>query len=121
MKVKSRKDARAIRHRRIRKRISGTAERPRMAISISNRSMEVQFIDDVAGRTLCGVRASGRTEGHNIATATALGRRAAEAAAKAGITTAVVDRGGHRYHGRVKALVEAAVEAGLGIGTRKET
>jgi len=120
MKNKTRKEGRRIRHARLRKKIKGTPGRPRMAVSISNRNMHVQFIDDDGGRTLAAARASGRETGHNLAAGTELGTRAAAAALAAGIQTVVVDRGGHRFHGRVKAVVDAAVEAGLAIGAGKE-
>ena len=117
MKAKTRKEARAIRHRRLRKKVAGTGERPRMSICISNRNMYVQFIDDESRRTLAAAKAQ---DGKNVGAATALGTRAAEAAAKAGIQAVVVDRGGHRFHGRVKAVVDGAVEAGLKIRVEKE-
>jgi large subunit ribosomal protein L18 len=109
----SRKDLRRRRHRRLRRKISGTAARPRMAVYVSNRGIAVQFVDDENGATLAGVAS---TAGKNVAAARQLGQRAAEAARERGIGEVVVDRGGFKYHGRVKALVEAAVEAGLKAG-----
>jgi len=86
-----------------------------MAIMRSLRRLYVQFIDDEAARTLASVSTTGQDNGRNLDAAAALGRRAAEAALDRGIRRVVVDRGGHVYHGRVKAVVEAAVEAGLSI------
>jgi large subunit ribosomal protein L18 len=119
MKLKSRKDYRVRRHRRVRKKVSGTAERPRMAIMKSDRHLYVQFIDDEQGRTL--VSASSRSAGgsKNVETARLLGRQAAEAAQEKGITHVVVDRGGFVFHGRVKAIVDAALEAGLSTGGKE--
>jgi large subunit ribosomal protein L18 len=101
------------RHERVRKKISGTAERPRMAIKIANRHMYVQFIDDERGFTLASASSLKMDAANNAATARLLGQAAAKVAADAGIREAVVDRGGHRYHGRVKAIVEAVAEKGL--------
>jgi large subunit ribosomal protein L18 len=105
------------RHRRVRQKISGTPERPRLAVFRSNRHIVAQVIDDRAGRTLvaastveAGLRSSATG---NAAAAAAVGRLVAERAKAAGITKVVFDRGGSRYHGRVAALAEAAREAGL--------
>ena len=112
MKAKTRKDYRASRHQRIRKKISGTAACPRMAIMVSNKHMYVQLIDDDAGCTL--VSASSVKDGaNNLAVATEIGKRTGEAAKEKGLSQFVVDCGGFRYHGRVKAIVDAAIEAGL--------
>ncbi|NQT91667.1 MAG: 50S ribosomal protein L18 [Lentisphaerae bacterium] len=113
MKLNSRKDYRQRRHRRVRKRISGTADKPRMAVSASIRNISVQFIDDEEGRTLAAASTTGSDAGANIGAATALGQRAAEVALGRGIRQIVVDRGGHAFHGRVKAAVDAALAAGL--------
>lgn len=118
MKAKTRKDFRRLRHQRIRKRVSGTATCPRMAIMISNRHMYVQMIDDVDGRTLVSVNST-KDDGHNVDGATALGKRLGEASREQGVSRFVVDRGGFRYHGRVKAIVDAAMEAGL-TNTKEE-
>ena len=107
------------RHRRVRKKVSGTPERPRMSVCFTGRHIYVQFIDDKAGQTL--VAASTRTravaEGGevaaNVACAQRVGKLAAEAARAKGIECVVFDRGGARYHGKVKALADAAREAGL--------
>jgi len=112
----NRKEQRASRHRRIRQRVQGTAERPRMAIFISNKHMYVQFVDDVAGRTLAHtVSGKAAVPGCNLGSAKQVGALAAEAALAKGLRQVVVDRGGFRFHGRVKLLVEAAVAAGLKI------
>ncbi len=115
-------DRDAIRRRiryRIRRKVLGSAERPRLAVFRSSKHIYVQAIDDAAGRTLASastaepdVRAKvGR--GGNVAAAKAVGALIAERLKGAGVSTAVFDRGGFLYHGRVKALAEAAREAGL--------
>jgi large subunit ribosomal protein L18 len=115
----NRKIQRQKRHLRLRQRVAGTAARPRMAICISNKHIYVQFIDDDAGRTLAQA-SSIKEKNANIAVAKTTGTAAAEAAKAAGISTVVVDRGGFKYTGRVAAIVEAAVEAGLSISAKKE-
>lgn len=109
----------ARRHRRVRGKISGTAERPRLCVTRSNNNIYLQFVDDVAHVTLLGVstlgpdfKATGKS-GANVEGAIALGEIAGKKALEQGITTIVFDRGGHLYHGRVKALADAAREAGL--------
>jgi large subunit ribosomal protein L18 len=105
------------RHRRVRQKVAGTAERPRLAVFRSNRHIVAQLIDDRAGRTLAAastVEADLRTKATgNIEAAGAVGRLIAERAKAAGIKAVVFDRGGARYHGRVAALADAAREAGL--------
>jgi len=108
-----------MRHARIRARIRGTAERPRMAIMISNRHMYVQFIDDDRGATVASVATAGREHKNNAATAGELGQSALKCALDAGIRRVVVDRGGHKFHGRVKAIVEPLKQAGLLTGARE--
>ena len=104
------------RHRRVRGKISGTSERPRLAVYRSNANIYAQIIDDVKGVTLC---AASTTEkgfdgiGSNKEAAKKVGKMIAEKALAAGVTEVVFDRGGYLYHGRVKALAEAAREAGL--------
>ncbi len=115
----NRKEQRQKRHLRLRQRIVGSAERPRMSICISNKHMYVQFIDDAAGRTLASA-SSIKEQKANMEVAKALGAKAAEAAKAAGISSAVVDRGGFKYTGRVAAIVEAAVAAGISISAKKE-
>lgn len=112
MKAKTRKDYRQSRHKRIRKRISGTADCPRMAIMVANKNMYVQLIDDDAEVTLAS-SSSIKESGNNVEVATKLGQKIAEAAKAKEITQVVIDRGGFRFHGRVKAIVDAALEAGL--------
>lgn len=109
----------ARRHRRVRGKISGTAARPRLCVTRSNSNIYVQFVDDVAGKTLVGVstlgaefKATGKN-GANVEGAAALGEIAGKAALAAGITEIVFDRGGNLYHGRIKALADGAREAGL--------
>jgi len=105
------------RHRRVRKKVAGTAERPRLAVFRSNRHIVAQVIDDVAGRTLAAastVEPALRTKPTaNKEAAAAVGRLVAERAAAAGVTRVVFDRGGFRYHGRVAAVADAARNAGL--------
>jgi large subunit ribosomal protein L18 len=106
-----------LRHWRIRKKVIGTRERPRMSVCFSNQNIHVQFIDDAAGVTLAAAStmAKGSDESltANVKSAKAIGTRAAEAAKGKGITQVVFDRGTARYHGKVKALADAAREAGL--------
>ena len=100
--------------RRIRAKVSGTAERPRLAVFRSNKYIYAQLIDDAEGHTLAA--ASSResdVSGSGIEAGKAVGQKLAGRAQEAGITTAVFDRGGYRYHGRVKALAEGAREGGL--------
>jgi len=110
------REARARRHRRVRKRVSGTAERPRLVVFRSNRGIEAQLVDDTGARTLAaaswlGVKKS--FKGNKTAQAAEVGKLLAAAAKKANVETVVFDRGGYLYHGRVKALAEAAREGGL--------
>ncbi len=117
--TRTRQDRRRARHRRIRKRISGTGERPRMAIMVSNKHMYVQFIDDTANSTLAAVSTlKNGGAGATISKARVLGERAAEVAKAVGIASAIVDRGGFAFHGRVRALVEAASEGGIDVGMK---
>lgn len=100
----------------IRKKISGTAAKPRMVVFRSAKHISVQFIDDVTGNTLASASSNGKDNainGSNIAGATEVGKLAATAASTAGITTVVFDRAGFRFHGRVAAVAAAAREAGL--------
>ena len=111
----SRNQTRMRRHARVRKKISGTPECPRMDVFRSNANIEVQIIDDVAGVTLVSASSVQMKleNGGNIAAATAVGKEIAERAIAKEIKNVVFDRGGYIYHGRVKALAEAAREAGL--------
>ena len=116
--TKDKQLGRARRHHRLRKKVSGTDGRPRLAVFRSNKHIVAQVIDDRAGRTLAAasthepdLRGAGSTG--NKEAATAVGRLVAERAKAAGITTVVFDRGGFVYHGRIAALADAAREAGL--------
>lgn len=110
-------NARARRHVRVRKKVSGTAARPRLVVTRSARHVFVQVIDDVARRTLASastMEADMRSlDGDKTAAASAVGKRIAERAKQAGIDTVVFDRGGNTYHGRVAALADGAREGGL--------
>ncbi|HIY82680.1 50S ribosomal protein L18 [Rubneribacter sp.] len=118
-KLQKKQAALARRHRRVRGKISGTPARPRLCVTRSNSNIYVQFVDDVAGKTLVGVSTLGPDfkstgkRGGTVEGAAALGEIAGKKALDAGITEVVFDRGGNLYHGRVKALAEAAREAGL--------
>ena len=110
------RQARERRHRRVRGKVSGTAERPRLAVFRSNRGIFAQLVDDASGRTLAGANWTGLPKsfkGDKQAQAREVGKTLAEAARKAGIETVVFDRGGYLYHGRVKALADGAREGGL--------
>ena len=96
----------------IRKKVSGTSERPRLAVFRSNKEIYAQLIDDVAGNTLASA-SSADVKGTKTEQATVVGKLIADNAKKAGIDTIVFDRGGFLYHGRVKALAESARESGL--------
>jgi large subunit ribosomal protein L18 len=116
--AQQRRQGRIIRHRRVRKKIHGTAARPRLAVFRSNKHLSLQVIDDDAGRTLVAastaeaeLRAGG--SGATVAAATRLGQVLAERAKAAGVDQVVFDRGGFLYHGRVAAVAAAAREAGL--------
>lgn len=105
---------RSIRHRRVRKKVAGTAERPRLSIFRSNKQIYAQVIDDIAGHTL--VAASSLETGAGAdksGVATAVGEAVAKKATASGIKQVVFDRGGYKYHGRVKALAEGARSGGL--------
>jgi large subunit ribosomal protein L18 len=121
MRTEKKLKLRQLRRYRIRKKVSGTSERPRMAVCFTAQNIHVQFIDDVAGKTLAAAstvtkvttKGAKRELGANVAGATKLGKIAAEAAKAKGISAVVFDRGGTRYHGKIKALADAAREAGL--------
>ncbi len=117
----NRKEQRNRRHMRIRQRIKGTAERPRMAIFVSNKHMYVQFIDDVAMHTLASTSTLNEGKSCNLETAKLIGASAAEAAKAKGISAVVVDRGGFSFHGRVKQIVDSAVENGLVVNLKEKT
>src|SRR4051812_8683497 len=115
MTVKTKAQARLRRRRRVRAKVRGTAERPRLSVFGSNRGIGAQLVDDVAGHTVAAVN---WTEG-DLKSLTAMeqaskaGQLLAERAKGAGVESVVFDRGGYRYHGRVKALADGAREAGL--------
>jgi large subunit ribosomal protein L18 len=103
-------------HARIRRKLRGTAERPRLAVFRSVAHIYAQVIDDAEGKTLVSassVDKGAKTNGGNVAAAKAIGKTVAERAKVKGIKRVVFDRGGYQYHGRVKALAEAARAAGL--------
>jgi large subunit ribosomal protein L18 len=104
------------RHRRVRGKVRGTRERPRLAIFRSNRGIFAQLVDDDTGKTLAGASWTGLPKsfkGDKTEQATEVGRQLAAAAKQAGVEGVVFDRGGYLYHGRVKALAEGAREGGL--------
>ena len=122
MKIRTKKDRRERIRLRQRKRIQGTAERPRLAVFRSVAHIYAQVIDDMSGRTVVSAAStepslksqfSGKTRGGNQAGAEALGRLIAERLKEKGITRVVFDRGGNLYHGRVKAVADSARQAGL--------
>jgi large subunit ribosomal protein L18 len=109
------REARLRRHRRVRAKISGTAERPRLVVFRSNRGIFAQLVDDEAGRTVASASwlQLRPTRGTKTDQASEVGKALAAAARKAGIETCVFDRAGYLYHGRVRALAEGAREGGL--------
>lgn len=115
------KSNRIIRHFRIRKRVIGNAQRPRLCLSPSLQHMEAQIIDDLDQKTLLGVstkgkefkKASGMPQGGNVKAAVSFGKFVAQKAKEKGIEKVVFDRSGYLYHGRVKAFADAAREQGL--------
>lgn len=116
MARESRNDTRLRIHRRIRRRVAGSPVRPRLAVFRSLNHIYAQVIDDAAGRTLVAASSTEkdlRGKGGNVEGAKLIGRAVAERARQKGIAKVVFDRGGYLYHGRVKALADAAREAGL--------
>jgi large subunit ribosomal protein L18 len=114
--MRSRLDARRRRHFRVRKAVIGTSQRPRLAVFRSNRYLYAQVIDDQTGRTLAAAssqEAPLRSKTLTVATATEIGKLVAERAKEAGVAAVVFDRGGYTYHGRIKALADAARASGL--------
>ena len=107
--------ARERRHKRVRTKVFGSAERPRLVVFRSNRGIEAQLVDDLEGRTLAAASwlQLKRFKGNKTEQAAEVGKLLAQRAKEAGLATAVFDRGGYLYHGRVKALAEAAREGGL--------
>ena len=110
------REARERRHRRVRGKIAGTAERPRLAVFRSNHGIAAQLVDDEGGRTLAAaswLKLKKSLKGNKTDQAREVGKELAAQAAKAGVETCVFDRGGYLYHGRVKALADGAREGGL--------
>jgi large subunit ribosomal protein L18 len=117
MTTLSRDALRRKRHERIRLRIAGSAERPRLSVFRSAKYIYAQVIDDEAGRTLASAssREAGIAGATPVEVARAVGRTVAQRATSAGITSVVLDRGGYQYHGRVRSLAEGAREGGLNL------
>ncbi|MFN2490669.1 MAG: 50S ribosomal protein L18 [Actinomycetota bacterium] len=116
MKAEEKVRGRSRRHRRVRKKIFGVAERPRLAVYRSNRHVYAQLIDDAAGRTLASastLKDAASSDGSPKERAKAVGSALASRAKDAGISEAIFDRGGFRFHGRVKAIADGAREGGL--------
>jgi large subunit ribosomal protein L18 len=119
MRTEQKHRLKQLRHWRIRRKLQGTKERPRMSVCFTNQNIHVQFIDDAAGVTLAAASTTSKSTPEreklaaNVKSAKALGALAAKAAMDKGIQQVVFDRGGARFHGKVKALADAAREAGL--------
>tara|TARA_Y100001968_G_scaffold328830_1_gene376770 strand:+ start:272 stop:640 length:369 start_codon:yes stop_codon:yes gene_type:complete len=120
MSILSRKQQTQKRHKRLRRNINGSSNRPRLAVFRSNNHIYAQIIDDLAQNTLCAastldkdLRATLKSGGSSCASSSAVGQLVAERALAKGINQVVFDRGGNLYHGRIKALADAAREAGL--------
>lgn len=115
MRITTRRQRRRRIHARIRRKVAGTSERPRLAVFRSLRHIYAQVIDDAAGRTLAaaGSREAGIEDGGNARGAAVVGEKLAERARAAGVETVVFDRGGAQYHGRVKALADAVRNGGV--------
>ncbi len=114
--MKNRLEARRRRHVRVRKSVVGTSSRPRLAVFRSNRYLYAQVIDDKTGRTLAAAssqEAALRSKSLSVETAAEIGKLVAERAKSAGVEAVVFDRGGFTYHGRIKALADAARASGL--------
>ena len=116
MSILTTREARERRHRRVRGRVHGTAERPRLVVFRSNRGIEAQLVDDLAGKTLAAaswLNLKKSFKGNKTEQAAEVGKLLAANAKKAKVETVVFDRGGYLYHGRVKALADGAREGGL--------
>lgn len=119
MRTEQKHKLKSLRHLRIRKKVAGTKDRPRMAVCFTQKNIHVQFIDDEARVTLAAASTTSKSTpdrdklGANKATAKTIGALAAQAALGKGIKQVVFDRGGARYHGKVKELADAARQAGL--------
>jgi large subunit ribosomal protein L18 len=110
---KTREQKRIRRHLRVRKKVTGTSERPRLVVYRSLKHITAQLVDDISQRTLLTVSSHPVTEGKKTEKSMAVGRTLAARAKDAGITRVVFDRAGYKYHGRVKAVAEGAREGGL--------
>jgi large subunit ribosomal protein L18 len=115
MSTLTKREARMRRHRRVRAKVAGTADRPRLVVFRSNRGIFAQLVDDEAARTLASAswKSIGTFSGSKVDQAGAVGKALATAAKSAGIEQCVFDRGGYLFHGRVKALADGAREGGL--------
>jgi large subunit ribosomal protein L18 len=119
MRTEKKQKLKQLRRWRIRKIVTGTLDRPRMSVCFTNENIHVQFIDDVAGKTLAAASTLAKDApdrdklAANVASAKVIGALAAKTALDKGIKAVVFDRGGVRYHGKIKALADAAREAGL--------
>jgi len=116
MAVLTKPEARARRHKRVRGKVYGTAERPRLVVFRSNAGIEAQIVDDVEGKTLAGatwLHLKKSFKGNKTQQAAEVGKLLAERAKQANLESVIFDRGGYLFHGRVKALAEAAREGGL--------
>jgi large subunit ribosomal protein L18 len=117
MRIEKKQKLKQLRRWRIRKKVVGTSARPRMAVCFTNENIHVQFIDDDAGKTLAAASTVSKTVAKDVAAnvkgAKTIGELAAKNALGKGIKEVVFDRGGVRYHGKIKALADAAREAGL--------
>ncbi len=115
MRPEVKRRARLRRHRRVRKNVFGTQERPRLAVYRSNRHIYAQLVDDLTARTMAAASDLDSGKGDKTARAKEVGKAIAERAKAAGVERVVFDRGGRLYHGRVRAVAEGAREAGLQI------
>jgi large subunit ribosomal protein L18 len=115
MRAEAKRASRVKRHLRVRKKVTGTAERPRLAVYRSNRHIYAQLVDDMTARTLIAASDLDPGDGDKTARAKRVGQRLAEQARAAGLERVVFDRGGRLYHGRVRAVAEGAREGGLQI------
>ena len=116
MSITNRKSIRRRIHNRIRRKVSGTSERPRLAVHYSNQHIYAQVIDDAAGRTLVSASTADKSfekAASNVECAQKVGKLLAERAKGSNISNVVFDRGGHLYHGKIKALADAVREGGL--------
>lgn len=119
MRTEKKQKLARLRHWRVRRKVSGTKARPRMSVCFTNQNIHVQFIDDTAGVTLAAISTTGKSTpdreslAANARSAKAIGALAAKNALDKGIKQVIFDRGSARYHGKVKALADAAREAGL--------